>query len=515
MTILKKRTWMAGAALLTMAITPLHADAPAWAAKPDRELTVTMVPGNMKFDAETLRVQPGEKVKLNLKNPDDLEHNLVLIANDPKDPKGEEFAKKCLALGADGPKLAWTPDSPRVLAKSGMIAPQKNTVMYFEAPKEPGEYLYICSFPGHSAQMRGTLKVAKIKPMFKKLTYKVYEGPFRKIPDFTKLTPTKTGTADIIDVKKLIGGEDNRAIHWEGTFEVEKGGEWQFYLGSDDGARLSIDGEAVAENGGNYFFQVRKATEKLEPGSHTMRLAYFEAGGPEALSLVADMKGAEDMIFTPDITAKKGRRKPVKPIIVKPRKDDEALVFRTFLAGRTARSIAVAYPGQININWSADAMNLDQIWRGDFMNVAPQWNSRGGRTFIAGQDTVSPTGGMALQVLGSMKDSWIDFSLDSTLYGKDKGPEDARELITYGTPHPDYDFKGYDLDAKRFPTFNYRFKGVPVKDRYEPTMIDGIEALKRTMVIEGKLPNNTYLLAGANGEFSPMPHDSNYYKINN
>lgn len=244
-----------------------------------------------------------------------------------------------------------------------------------------------------------------------------------------------------------------------------------------------------------------------------MRLAYFEGGGPEALSLVADLEGVEDMIFTPDITAKTGaRRSWAGPKIVKLRNPDEALVFRTFLRGRSSRSIAVAYPGKVNINWSADSMNLDQLWRGDFVNAASNWNTRGGGSHIAGQDTVTPTGGMALQVLDSIADPWIDYSVGSSRYEKDKGPEESTALISYGIPHPDYGFKGYDLDANRFPTFCYTFKGVEVEDHYSPTTIDGIEALKRTMVIRGGLPPNTYLLAGVKGDFSELPDGS--YKIN-
>ena len=505
--------WVSYWALMSLTIASSEAEVPAWSGKPDREITISMVPAKMAYDTTLLRVRPGEKVKLNLKNPDDLEHNLILIQNDPKDPQGERFAAQCIELGAQGPKLAWTPDSPRVLAGSGMVGPKKELEMFFEAPKEVGDYLYLCTFPGHSNLMRGILKVGNTDPIFSDLSYKVYAGEFRKIPDFSKLTPIQTGKAEWIDVKTLIGGKDGRAILWEGTFEVKTGGDWQFYLGSDDGARLVIDGEGVANNGGNYFFQVRKAKTRLEPGIHTMRLAYFEGGGPEALSLVADLEGAEDMIFTPDITAKTGARRPrFGPEIVKLRNPDEAVVFRTFLRGRSSRSIAVAYPGRVNINWSADSMNLDQLWRGDFVNAASNWNTRGGGSHIAGQDTVTPTGGMALQVLDSIADPWIDYSVGSSRYEKDKAPEESTALISYGIPHPDYEFKGYDLDANRFPTFCYTFKGVEVEDHYSPMTIDGIEALKRTMVIRGGLPPNTYLLAGVKGDFSELPDGS--YKIN-
>ena len=224
--------WVSYWALIGLTVASSESEAPAWSAKPDREITISMVPAKMAYDTTLLRVRPGEKVKLNLKNPDDLEHNLILIQNDPKDPQGERFAAQCIELGAQGPKLAWTPDSPRVLAGSGMVGPKKELEMFFEAPKEVGDYLYLCTFPGHSNLMRGILKVGSTDPIFSDLSYKVYAGEFRKIPDFNKLTPIKTGKAEWIDVKTLIGGEDGRAILWEGTFEVKTGGEWQFYLGS-------------------------------------------------------------------------------------------------------------------------------------------------------------------------------------------------------------------------------------------------------------------------------------------
>ena len=500
-------------ALAGLAMARSETQPPAWSAKPDREITISTLPSKMAYDTALVRVRPGAKIRLKLKNPDDLEHNLVLIQSDPRDPHGDRFAGQCLELGALGPKLAWTPDSPRVLAKSGMVGPDKESEMYFEAPREPGDYLYLCTFPGHSKLMRGILKVGSTDPIFSNLSYKVYAGEFRKIPDFSELTPIRTGRAEWIDVRTLIGGEDGRAILWEGSFEVKTGGEWQFYLGSDDGASLVIDGKGVARNGGNYFFQVRKAKVRLEPGVHTMRLAYFEGGGPEALSLVADLEGAEDMVFTPDITAKTGAHRPrYGPAIVKLRKPDEALIFRTFLRGRSSRSIAVAYPGGVNINWSADSMNLDQLWRGEFVNAAPNWNSRGGGSHIAGQDTVAPTGGMALQVLESITDPWVDYSLASSRYEKDKGPEDAREMVSYGIPHPDYEFKGYDLDAQRFPVFRYTFMGTAVEDHYRPAQAAGTEALRRTLKLSDGLPDNTYLLAGARGEFGRLADGS--YKIN-
>ncbi len=37
-------------------------------------------------------VSPGAKVKLTVENPDDLQHNLVILKSDSKDKNGQQFA---------------------------------------------------------------------------------------------------------------------------------------------------------------------------------------------------------------------------------------------------------------------------------------------------------------------------------------------------------------------------------------------------------------------------------------
>ena len=74
--------WVNFLALIGLMVARSEAKPPVWSAQPDREITISMVPAKMAYDTTLLRVRPGERIKLNLKNPDDLEHNLVLIKND-------------------------------------------------------------------------------------------------------------------------------------------------------------------------------------------------------------------------------------------------------------------------------------------------------------------------------------------------------------------------------------------------------------------------------------------------
>lgn len=487
------------------ASTALIAEPPEWSGSPERTIELKTLPGMMKFNEESLVAIPGEKVKIVIHNDDDLEHNWVLLDLDAKDPKGTKFAEECIAMGANGPAMAWTPNSPRVLAKSGMIGPEEQSTFYFVAPEKSGNYHFICSFPGHSNLMRGTLKVGIIPSPFSELKFACYEGDFVNIPVFSKHTPTRQGDAKLIDLKSVTDKKNAFAVLWEGTFEIPKTGNWQFSLGSDDGSRLSIDGELVIENGGIHPFKEIRKKEKLEKGVHTMRVAYFDASGAKGITLYASLKGQPDIIFSSEkIRGPKRRKKKPNPIILKPVNPGEAITHRTFLSGSQPRSIAVGYPGSVNLAWNADTMNLDLLWRGGFINVAPHWIGRGSGSAVAGFDKINIVDGMSLQVLESGQQPWISFSKAQVKYERDKPQAEINQSISVGIQHPDYNFKGYTMDAKRFPTFIYDFKKIAVTDTFKPSSEGDLDSITRTIKFSGPVDRHTYLLVAAGSEYSKI-----------
>ena len=64
-----------------------------------------------------------------------------------------------MALPADEKEKAFIPASPKVLASTALIQPDETGTLSFTAPKEPGEYIFFCSFPGHWLKMYGTMLV--------------------------------------------------------------------------------------------------------------------------------------------------------------------------------------------------------------------------------------------------------------------------------------------------------------------------------------------------------------------
>ena len=81
------------------------------------------------------------------------------------------------------------------------------------------------------------------------------------------------------------GPADHFAAVYDGTLEVKKAGTYTFYLTSDDGSALYIDGKRVINNDGHHATGEKRVTMKLAAGSHDIEIRYFEAAGDQSLRL--------------------------------------------------------------------------------------------------------------------------------------------------------------------------------------------------------------------------------------
>ena len=88
------------------------------------------------------------------------------------------------------------------------------------------------------------------------------------------------------------------AIDYTGRFWVEEPGQYRFNLLSDDGSRLSIDGQELIDNDGTHPPFALDASAFLSRGVHALRVAYFQ--GPRfevALVLTVGAPGADWRVF--------------------------------------------------------------------------------------------------------------------------------------------------------------------------------------------------------------------------
>jgi uncharacterized cupredoxin-like copper-binding protein len=120
-------------------------------------LRVQAVPNLLQFAPRELRVRAGAKVRLVFENPDLMMHNLVLVAPGAE----EEIGALADQLAADpaGQARGYVPVSSKILHATPLVAPNAQAELVFEAPKSPGRYPFLCTFPGHWRLMKGILVV--------------------------------------------------------------------------------------------------------------------------------------------------------------------------------------------------------------------------------------------------------------------------------------------------------------------------------------------------------------------
>lgn len=122
--------------------------------QPDNILKIGTKPG-LKFDVNRFEVKAGAKVRLIFNNNDDMTHNVVIVEPGAAD----EVGNLALQLGLKGSEMNYVPNSPKVLFHTKLLQPGEIESIYFVAPSKPGEYIFICTYPGHASVMRGILKV--------------------------------------------------------------------------------------------------------------------------------------------------------------------------------------------------------------------------------------------------------------------------------------------------------------------------------------------------------------------
>jgi azurin/glucose/arabinose dehydrogenase len=120
----------------------------------DKIILLGTLPG-LKFDATELKVKTGAHVQLIFRNSDDMLHNFVLCAPG----RGQAVGVASMALGVDGAAKNYVPESDDVLYHTALTLPELSDRIFFNAPATPGDYDYICSFPGHAVLMKGVLHV--------------------------------------------------------------------------------------------------------------------------------------------------------------------------------------------------------------------------------------------------------------------------------------------------------------------------------------------------------------------
>jgi hypothetical protein len=116
------------------------------------------------------------------------------------------------------------------------------------------------------------------------LYFKNFEGTWTTLPAFDALTPTKVGTATVIDLTPR-SRDDNFGLEFDGYISVPTDGDYTFFTNSNDGSRLFIDGMQIVDNDGVHVMQEAMGLVKLAAGNHALRVTYFNGTGGRGLDV--------------------------------------------------------------------------------------------------------------------------------------------------------------------------------------------------------------------------------------
>lgn len=143
------------------------------------------------------------------------------------------------------------------------------------------------------------------------------------------------------------------------------------------------------------------------------------------------------------------------------------------------RGIAVGYPERVNLAFDSGEMALRQLWKGEFVNAD------NGSFHTRGTDHIALPPGIPFHRLESMEDNWPYKGKTNHAFPQDHG----------------YQFLGYYLDAKRMPTFRYRYGDIVVSDFFEDAVDKDSRAfLKRTLSFDAKTAPKPFYFRVAAGK---------------
>lgn len=118
----------------------------------------------------------------------------------------------------------------------------------------------------------------------KGVAYEYYEGIVHAVNNIEKLAVKESGVSETFNINNRMK-DINFAYKFNGYVNIPVDGKYTFYLASNDGSVLSLDGHELINHDGPHAISEESAEVALQKGKHKIVLKYFQLMGGQALRL--------------------------------------------------------------------------------------------------------------------------------------------------------------------------------------------------------------------------------------
>ena len=122
-----------------------------------RVVRIEALAEQVSFDLRWFAVEAGKPVQIVFVNPDAMPHNVVVGAPGSLETLGNLGG--AMSMPSDPEAKPFVPDVPEVLQATRLVKQGETERLAFDAPQTPGEYVFVCTFPGHWTRMYGVMLV--------------------------------------------------------------------------------------------------------------------------------------------------------------------------------------------------------------------------------------------------------------------------------------------------------------------------------------------------------------------
>ena len=306
----------------------------------------------------------------------------------------------------------------------------------------------------------------ELKTSLTDLRYAYFEKSAKTPEQAAKTKPTSSGVASTLD-SRLASARDLFFLQFEGKLNVPVKDNYTFTMLYSGDASLEIDGKPVIAPTWNHLggYPIVGSTI-LEAGNHNFKLWINKDLNWSSPGLSLFIEKPNSRAIALHSPASMPERIPSPLIAVQSNSSPELV--RSFMDHNNRKLthvLSVGDPHQIHYSYDLLQGGLLQVWKGDFLNTTEMWYERG-------EPQTATALGAAITLAGNCP-----------IYE----PALSKDSVTA------YQYKGYSLDAKGLPTFNYVYHQLKITDKI--SALENGNGLKRTINIDGDKQNTSIRIA--------------------